>query len=189
MIIPRTREGAERHHLAREAEIARRALARLSGDTHRETAVKGNGYSWANEACMQANAAENSGCSPSGGAAGGCPTVQLGIPQGAAAGVVATTATGIFTLPAPARIIPYQLVLHGLAVGFQVVSLVAGINGPLLLGAATSPIGGDVFAAGVNEPVPLKAIWVDAGVSIVLTLVNPTLGNLTFVGSLKCVTK
>lgn len=189
-IIPRTREGASRHHLESEFQIARRVLAALAGHgPGGETKTAGGQtYDWVNQACSMANTMESSGCSPNGGM-GGCQPVQIGIPQGAAAGVVATTAQGVFTLIAPAKIIPYQLILHGLASGFQVVNLTAGLAGPLIAGLATSPIGGDAFASGVNEPVPLKAIWIDAGVSITLTLVNPTLNNLTFVGSLKCVMK
>jgi hypothetical protein len=186
MITPRTREGASRHHLESEFAAVRRSLAALQGHGGETKTAGGQTYDWVNQACGMANAMQNSGCSPNGGM-GGCQPVQIGIPQGAAAGVVATTATGTFTLTAPAKIVPYQLILHGLAIGFQVTNLTAGLMGPLIAGLATSPIGGDAFAASVNEAVPLKAIWIDAGVTITLTLVNPTLGNLTFVGSLKCV--
>lgn len=184
MIMPRTRAhdfSAERLERARQT-----ALLFGLGDGLRETKTAG-GYGWAKDACAQANQASGSGCSPSGGLAGGCQTVAIGYPQGAAAGVVATTAQGAFVMTAPQRMVPYQLILGGTAQAFQVISFFAGLMGPLLAGTAVAPLSGDLFGANVQEPVPLKAVWIDAGVTLNLTLLNPTLNNLTFVGTLKVV--
>jgi hypothetical protein len=176
-----------RDHRTLDLSRARSALTLLiggGGDGLRETKTgAANGpHDWVADVCARAKARGANGCN-----ADECEPIQLGYPQGAAAGVVATTATGVFPFVMPATLVPYQLILHGNAVGFQVINLVAGVKGPLILGLATSPIGGDAFAANVLEPVPLKADIIDAGVTVTLTLVNPTLGNLTFVGSLKAV--
>jgi hypothetical protein len=119
-------------------------------------------------------------CTPGAG-----DTLQLGIPQGAALGVVATTAAATFTLVVPVDFVPVQLVLHGAAVGLQVTDMHTALNGPMIAGAATSPIGGDAFAANVPDPYPLVPCRVPVSQSIFLSVINPTLSSITFVGSIK----
>lgn len=185
MIMPRTLahvSDSQADRMAR-ARLAQ-ALALVTGDDGLRETKTGQNYQWVAQVCGTANQNAGGGCGPNGPP---CSPVTLGYPQGAAAGVVATTAQGVFPFVAPAKIVPYQLVISGTGQAFQVIDFHAGLMGPLIAGLATSPLGADLFGPNVQEPVPLKAIWIDAGVTMSLTLLNPTLNNLTFVGSLKCV--
>jgi hypothetical protein len=148
-----------------------------SGGGLRGTKV-GAGGNYPAEAYAMAQA--GGACAPGPGS-----TVQLGIPQGTAAGVVATTAAATFTLVVPVDFIPVQLVLHGAAVGLQVTDMHTALNGPMIAGAATSPIGGDSFAANVPDPYPLVPCRVPVSQSIFISVINPTLSSITFVGSVK----
>jgi hypothetical protein len=114
-----------------------------------------------------------------------CQPITLGIPQGAAAGVIAAAAQATFVLPAPIDFIPYQLILGGAATALNVISVQCGLAGPMVFGTAAAPLSGDLFGANVQNEVALKAQIVKVGQSINVTVVNPTLANITFVGSIK----
>lgn len=141
-----------------------------------------NGGDWVDRAC--ASAAQY-GAAGSACAADTCAPLMLGFPQGAAAGVIAPAAAAQFTLPVPVDFIPYQLILHGAAIALQVTDMHTALDGPMIAGVATSPIGGDAFGVNVQEIVPLVSKKVSVGQSIFVTAQNPTLANVTFVASIK----
>jgi len=140
-----------------------------------------NAGDWVDRACATASQyAANGGC-----ASENCQPVMLGFPQGAAAGVIAPAAAAQFTLPVPVDFIPFQLILHGAAIALQVTDMHTALDGPMIAGVATSPIGGDAFGVNVQEIVPLVMKKVSVGQSIFVTAQNPTLANVTFVASVK----
>lgn len=138
---------------------------------------------WVNSACAIASSLQNvaPGCvDPN-----CCMPLVLGIPQGAAAGVVAPGAAATFTLSVPVDFIPVQLILSGGATALQVTDMHTALNGPMIAGAATSPIGGDLFGANVQEPFWLVPQKVSTSQNILVSVQNPTLANITFVGAIK----
>lgn len=182
MIVPRTLEVQTRkvsYNPRFDRMVSRPAFAAPSF-----SAVKigagGGSDEWSDRLCARAAAAAAANCGPMGQ---GCQPVLLGIPQGSASGVIATTAAATFTLVVPVNFVPNRLILSGASASLNVTDIHAALGGPMVFGSSTSPIPGSLFAADIERHVQLQSYIVTAGQSLFVSVVNPTASSLVFTGA------
>lgn len=168
-------------HTPRSVDVSPRRFAYAAPQLSARK-VAGGGDEWLDRLCARAAAMQSAGCGVGGL---GCQPLTLGIPQGSASGVVATVASGTFTLVVPVAFTPNRLILSGQATNLNVTDLHAALGGPMIFGSSTSPIPGSMFAADIERHVQLQSYTVTAGQSIYVTVYNPTAGSLVFTGAIE----